>query len=115
MTAPEYVDLLLSWIESQLNDEKLFPTSTDSPFPKTFKSIVKNIFKRLFRVYGHLYYSHFDKITALGAEAHLNTCFKHFIFFVLAFDLVDKKELAPLEVSRRLLVPNAELVRSLLF
>jgi MOB kinase activator 1 len=26
----------------------------------------------------------------------VNTSFKHFIFFVLEFDLIDKKELAPL-------------------
>ena len=86
-------------MELQLNDEKLFPTSTDTPFPKNFKSVVKNIFKRMFRVYAHLYFSHFDKIVALSAESHLNTCFKHFIYFVLAFDLIDKKELAPLEVG----------------
>jgi hypothetical protein len=40
------------------------------------------IFKRLFRVYAHIYHSHFQKIVGLGAEAHLNTCFKHFIYFV---------------------------------
>ena len=33
------------------------------------------IFKRLFRVYAHIYHSHFQKIVSLGAEAHLNTCF----------------------------------------
>jgi hypothetical protein len=32
--------------------------------------------RRLFRVYAHVYCSHFDKIVALGAEAHLNTAFK---------------------------------------
>lgn len=97
VTAPEYVDLLMSWIEAQLNNEAIFPTSVDVPFPKTFKGAVKNIFKRLFRVYAHIYYSHFEKVVELSAEAHLNTCFKHFISFVIQFDLVDKKELAPLD------------------
>ena len=32
----------------------------------------------------------------LGEEAHLNTSFKHFIFFVQEFNLIDKRELAPL-------------------
>ncbi|RYG52050.1 hypothetical protein EON66_10150 [archaeon] len=27
VTAPEYVDLLMSWIEAQLNNEAIFPTS----------------------------------------------------------------------------------------
>jgi hypothetical protein len=46
----------------------------DVPFPRNFRDIVKNIFKRLFRVYAHIYYSHFHKIVSLGEEAHLNTC-----------------------------------------
>jgi MOB kinase activator 1 len=57
---------------------------------------VKVIFKRLFRVYAHIYYSHFDKIMSLSAEAHLNTCFKHFSVFIKEFDLVDPAELRPL-------------------
>jgi len=32
----------------------------------------------------------------LSAETHLNTCFKHFIYFIDQFNLVDQKELAPL-------------------
>ena len=77
VSAPEYVDLLMSWVEAQLNDETLFPLQLGTPFPKNFQSVVKNIFKRLFRVYAHIYHSHFQKIVGLGAEAHLNTCFKH--------------------------------------
>lgn len=73
------------------------------PFPKTFPATVKNIFKRLFRVYAHIYHSHFPKIASLGEEAHLNTSFKHFIFFVQEFKLIEPKELAPL----------AELIESL--
>lgn len=33
----------------------------------------------------------------MGEEAHLNTCFKHFVFFVVEFDLIEEKELAPLK------------------
>jgi MOB kinase activator 1 len=32
----------------------------------------------------------------LGCQNHLNTCFKHFIFFIEKFNLVEAKELAPL-------------------
>ena len=39
------------------------------------------IFKRLFRVYAHIYHSHFKNVCGLGEEAHLNTCFKHFMYF----------------------------------
>lgn len=52
------------------------------PFPKNFMSVAKTILKRLFRVYAHIYHQHFDSVMQLQEEAHLNTSFKHFIFFV---------------------------------
>jgi len=46
----------------------------------------------------HIFIIHiFKKIVGLGAEAHLNTCFKHFIYFVHEFKLIDPKELQPLK------------------
>jgi len=97
VSAPEYVDYLMTWVQTQLDDESIFPSKIGVPFPKTFQSLVKNVFKRLFRVYAHIYHSHFPKIVSLGEEAHLNTSFKHFIYFIQEFNLVDKKELAPLQ------------------
>ena len=87
----------MNWVETQLGDEALFPTEAARPWPKHFKDVVRKICARLFRVYGHIYHSHFAAIVQLGAEAHLNTCFKRFALFLLTFDLIDKKELAPLE------------------
>eukprot|EP01103_Thecamoeba_quadrilineata_P017514 TRINITY_DN6251_c0_g1_i1.p1 TRINITY_DN6251_c0_g1~~TRINITY_DN6251_c0_g1_i1.p1 ORF type:complete len:217 (-),score=33.83 TRINITY_DN6251_c0_g1_i1:151-801(-) len=95
--APDYVDYLMVWVQNQLDDETIFPSKIGVQFPKNFQSIVKNIFKRLFRVYAHIYHSHFTKIISLGEEAHLNTSFKHFIYFIQEFNLVEKKELAPLQ------------------
>lgn len=80
----------------QINDARIFPIEDGVPFPKNFRQIVKTILKRLFRVYGHMYHHHIQKIVQLDAEAHLNTCFKHFIYFVKEFKLVDERELAPL-------------------
>ncbi|CAG8434710.1 7796_t:CDS:2 [Diversispora eburnea] len=92
----KYIDNLMEWVQNQLNDENLFPSKIGVPFPKNFQSSVKVIFKRLFRVYAHIYLSHFPAIIALGEEAHLNTSFKHFIYFVQEFQLIEKKELQPL-------------------
>ena len=39
----------------------------------------------------------YEEFHNLGADSHLNTCFKHFIFFVLEFELIDSKELEPLQ------------------
>ncbi|KAL1915158.1 uncharacterized protein VTP21DRAFT_7639 [Calcarisporiella thermophila] len=96
VSAPEYVDYLMTWVQSQLDDDSLFPHRVGQPFPRHFTTQVKTIFKRLFRVYAHLYYHHFDAVLALGEEAHLNTSFKHFALFVQTHRLIDRKELAPL-------------------
>ena len=87
----------MKWTKLQLDDESLFPSKPGVPFPKTFRGIVSNIFRRLFRVYAHMYHHHFPQIIALGEEPHLNTSLKHFILFANEFGLVDKKEYAPLE------------------
>ena len=70
--APEYIDYLMTWVEGIVNNESVFPTEMDHPFPKNFISHVQVIFKRLFRVYAHIYYSHFQQIVELGAEVTLN-------------------------------------------
>jgi MOB kinase activator 1 len=87
----------MEWVDSQISDRSLFPPDEDSTsFPPEFRSHTKTVFKRLFRVYAHIYHSHFTQFVELGAEVHLNTCFKRFVFFILEFDLVEKRELAPL-------------------
>ncbi|PWZ46088.1 MOB kinase activator-like 1A, partial [Zea mays] len=106
VSAPKYVEYLMDWIEGQLDDESIFPQKLGTPFPPNFKEVVNTIFKRLFRVYAHTYHSHFQKIVSLKEEAHLNTCFKHFILFTNEFGLIDKKELAPLqELIESIIVP----------
>lgn len=94
-SAPKYVDYLLEWVERQVDDAETFPQG-NAPFPENFQGVVRKIFTRLFRVYAHIYHSHFQQICALGAEAHLNTLFKHFVYFTGAFSLVKREELAPL-------------------
>ncbi|KAK0191038.1 Mob1/phocein [Armillaria mellea] len=84
LTAPEYT-------------RRYFPNKIGVPFPKNFRDTVRTIVRRLFRVYAHIYSNHFDHICALGIEAHLNTSYRHFFLFINEFDLVDKKELAPLD------------------
>jgi len=48
-------------------------------------------------VFAILYHRFFSTIEALDAAAHLNTCFKHFAYFIFEFDLVDEAELKALK------------------
>ncbi|CAO2641391.1 MOB kinase activator 3A [Lemmus lemmus] len=68
-----------------------------TPFPKNFLQAVRKILSRLFRVFVHVYIHHFDRIAHMGSEAHVNTCYKHFYYFVTEFNLIDPKELEPLK------------------
>lgn len=96
LPAPTYISLLMDWIESQINNEEIFPTKNEVPFPKTFIPTCKKILTRLFRVFVHVYIHHFDRVVGIGAEAHCNTCYKHFYYFVNQFSLVSQKEFEPL-------------------
>ncbi|CAH1786546.1 unnamed protein product [Owenia fusiformis] len=96
LPANQYIALLMDWAEGQINNENIFPCTLGVPFPKNYISLVKKILARLFRVFVHVYIHHFDKLVGIGAEAHVNTCYKHFYYFVTEFNLVDKKELEPL-------------------
>jgi MOB kinase activator 1 len=88
MSAPEYVDTLMSYIQSKVDDESTFPSKLGVSFPRTFPAVVRTIWRRLFRVYAHVYCEHFSVVVALGLESHLNTSFKHFVLFAKEFGFV---------------------------
>nr|CUU99425.1 hypothetical transcript [Hymenolepis microstoma] len=77
---------------------KLFVLFDCVPFPPNFLKIAKEILKRLFRVYAHIYNLHFREVQLLDEATHLNTSFKHFVYFVLEFDLVPPIELEALQL-----------------
>eukprot|EP00754_Rhynchopus_humris_P037344 Rhum_TRINITY_DN19526_c0_g1::Rhum_TRINITY_DN19526_c0_g1_i1::g.170205::m.170205/K06685/MOB1, Mats; MOB kinase activator 1 len=101
-SASTYVELLMDWAEQQLTDDAIFPTSescnaaASPPYPSDFHKIVSNIAKRLFRVYAHVYHTHYFSVQNLDLEAHLNTTFQHFVLFSLEFGLLEKAEMSPL-------------------
>lgn len=83
LPAPKYIELLMDWTESQINNEAMFPVSTDVPFPKTFSSLCRKILTRLFRVFVHVYIHHFDRIVSIGAVSCWGFFFKKCFFFSL--------------------------------
>lgn len=97
LPAPQYIAKLMEWIEKQINNEDLFPVQVGTPFPKQFVAVCKKILTRLYRVFVHVYIHHFDKVVTIGAEAHVNSCYKHFYYFVMEFELLDTKEFEPLK------------------
>jgi MOB kinase activator 1 len=94
--AIEYIRKVLQWVDHSLNDPKLFPSDPESPFPPNCIDMVKEIFKRLFRIYAHLYHHHREDMRNANAEDVMNKSFRHFIFFVQEFKLIPEDQLEPL-------------------
>jgi MOB kinase activator 1 len=105
LSAPEYVARLTSWIDEQINDEAKFPTSGPD-YPDDFHVHVKNIFRRLFRVYAHAYTSHYDDIARMGMHKSFNTAFMHFLAFAQEFDLISVMELKPAKDLLMVMAPE---------
>jgi len=51
----------------------------------------------LFNVLSHLYYAHFLRIRQLDLHGYLNVVFKHFIYFVRQYNLLDRKDTESLD------------------
>ena len=96
LSAPEYLNRLLEWINTIIEDERIFPSAPNAPFPSEFMTIVKNIMRRLFRFYAHCYYHHLKDFRYLGMGSLLDTSFKHFILFSQEFNLIPEDQLEPL-------------------
>ncbi|KAJ1918060.1 Maintenance of ploidy protein mob2 [Mycoemilia scoparia] len=96
LSAPQYIDYVLSQVQTMLDDERAFPTKSRSEFPRDFGITLRVIYRQLFRVLAHIYWSHYEVLVNLRCEGHLNSLFAHFISFAKEFDLIDKKELVPM-------------------
>ena len=62
VTAAEYVKRLMTWVSQRLNDPQIFPTDIKTvgrPFPSKFRSTVKKILQRLFRIHAHIFHTHY--------------------------------------------------------
>ncbi|KAF3209458.1 Maintenance of ploidy protein mob2 [Orbilia oligospora] len=125
LPAATYIEYVLTWINNRLTDETVFPTrppnsintggqtqiigaphaaqggqtwvGKEAGFPPTFFPSCQAIFKQMFRVFAHIYHTHFVNIVHLSMEAHLNSFFAHFIMFSREFSLLDPRDLEPLK------------------
>jgi MOB kinase activator 1 len=103
MPAPAYIEQLMTWVQANIDNEQVLPSKIGTsfpplkrfvalcsntylllgvPFPKSFPALVRQIFKRMYRVYAHVYCHHYPVIRELGLEPHLNTSFKQYVLFI---------------------------------
>lgn len=111
LSAPQYIDYIMTYVQKTINDESTFPTKHGNDFPSSFDTHIKKIHRLLFHVLAHIYHSHFKEIVLLQLHAHLNAVFVHFVEFNLRFHTVDEKELEVLEdliVALKIVPPNSK-------
>ncbi|KAK4240025.1 Mob1/phocein [Achaetomium macrosporum] len=120
--AYEYLTLVQRYISGKIDDVNIFPTDlagvsyADNPafctpvpesgqdwvgkrsgFPQNFMETCQTIFRQMFRVYAHLYWSHFDDMFSLNLEKSMNSCFSHFILTATTLNLLKKSDLEPMQ------------------
>lgn len=99
-----------------MNDPRIFPQGIPAPssaaignvnkdwlgkvsgFPESFENDIKSLYRQMFRCYAHLYHGHWlEPFYHLGAYKELNTCFIHFVNVGKLFNLLDDKDLKPMQ------------------
>ncbi|KAJ7069607.1 Mob1/phocein [Mycena amicta] len=94
LSAPTYIDSVMSTVQNLLNDENTFPTKSSQPFnPEAFVGTVKQVYVQLLRVFAHLYHAHFPAILHLRAEPHFNSMFAHFLAFGQQYGLFEERDI----------------------
>ena len=107
MSAREYILTLFQSISDVFSNPP-FNACDKGEFPESFMYMCRAIFKKLFRVYAHVYHHHLIEFTKNGTEAHLNTSFKRFVLFEREFKMISTNEELPLRKLIYRLVEDEE-------
>lgn len=89
----QYVDHVIVWCNAQIENEEIFPTDEDTPFPKDFHDKLQKMYKRLFRVFA-IMFANPCLCKRASVESSLDLCFQHFLYFGWKWDLLDDRELS---------------------
>ena len=96
LSARVYAESAFKQAFDQFRNHTIFPVDANSPFPDNFFEIVRENMKNLARIFSHCYYHHFEDARRIETEAHINTLFQHFIYFVREFNILSDTDLLPL-------------------
>ena len=142
ISAHDYMVMVLRWINSKIHDPKAFPTdpiarsatgsaTSQAPsstsanrdwigknagFPETFNHDVRSCFRHIFRIYAHLYHSHWiepfwhlsGKNNAEG-WTDLNSCFVHFCSVSKLYGLLSDEDAKPMQPLIDIWVANGSI------
>jgi MOB kinase activator 1 len=96
VSAPMFMRKFMEWSESLLRDDRVFPVSATHGYPPDFFSQVRHMYKRMLKVYGHIYLNHLVAFNDEAESTALNTSLLHFYLFGREFGLMSDQEVGPL-------------------
>eukprot|EP00127_Corallochytrium_limacisporum_P006657 Clim_evm36s232 gene=Clim_evmTU36s232 len=96
LSAPEYSDFALTWINSIVTNENAFPSRLGIDFPSNYQQIVRRVFRLLFQILSHIFCHHLEDLVELRIQPHANTVLLHTVVLCKEFNLLDEKDLLPL-------------------
>eukprot|EP00007_Cunea_sp_BSH-02190019_P003726 CAMPEP_0174236740 /NCGR_PEP_ID=MMETSP0417-20130205/5774_1 /TAXON_ID=242541 /ORGANISM="Mayorella sp, Strain BSH-02190019" /LENGTH=1527 /DNA_ID=CAMNT_0015315423 /DNA_START=44 /DNA_END=4627 /DNA_ORIENTATION=- len=93
MPASEYIEKLGRWFLNHITHPDLFDFDqyTTSSSRKRITSILQMLYKRVFRVYAHIYYHHWTRIKAFSVTDHFTACCNYHYFFGIENHLLHPK------------------------
>lgn len=69
-----------------------------SGFPEKFESEVRSIYRQMMRIYAHIYHGHWiEPFWHLDTYKELNTCFIHFVNVGRSLNLLNEKDMEPMQ------------------
>ncbi len=88
-----YVKNLLDWVDFQFKDPYLFPNYDGAYYSRSkFIPVVKDIMRRLIRVFAHILYHHFDIMSSVSLDADFVAHLQHFLALFDRYDLLVEKD-----------------------
>eukprot|EP01083_Nonionella_stella_P088642 247154_1 len=95
-SAPKYIRSFMDFVRETISNASVFPNESNHEYPPHFHSLIQYFCKQIYRIFGHIYLHHLPSVTSLGLHITMNTCFKHYLYFVEEFNLIKSNELKPL-------------------
>ena len=102
VSAPKYMDLLMTWVDTHLNNMG----NQSGSISESFETNVKIFCRRLFRVYAHVLCEHYDQTKPIHHQ--LRYSLYHFLIFMTEFGLlISDTEIEPIRsVIESFAIPN---------
>jgi len=89
LPARKYINLMIDWVYSLLDDQS--EEETDGGVEDNWAIMIKKIWARAMRLVMHLYWHHWDHLTAQDLGTLMNANTRHFTIFAIKFNLITQR------------------------